>query len=390
MIKTTFSDKQVNIFGIGGIQPKALKQLEQCMEPDWVIRAAAMADMHLGYTMPIGGVVLTDKSVIIPSWVGYDIGCGVCAIRTTFDPREIRSKSQEIFDNIYKLVPTGRNWNQYEPAGYTKHLEGMPMSFWLAENYKERKAGAQLGTLGSGNHFIEIGVDMFDSVWIVVHSGSRNLGHNVASRYIAEACGHATGVYKQKEGSHPLIIGTEPGNDYETDMNFCLEFALLNRKVILDRVETAIQSVACDGGNQAITLINKNHNSAVLATMGFGEEVEQGWLHRKGATDASNGVKGIIPGNMRDGSYIVTGRGNVDSLFSASHGAGRIGSRREAKEETTLEAFSKSMEGITARVSLATLDENPLAYKNFDSVMSAQEDCVKVIDCIKPLINIKA
>ena len=100
MIKTTFSDKQVNIFGIGGIQPKALKQLEQCMEPDWVIRAAAMADMHLGYTMPIGGVVLTDKSVIIPSWVGYDIGCGVCAIRTTFDPREIRSKSQEIFDNI--------------------------------------------------------------------------------------------------------------------------------------------------------------------------------------------------------------------------------------------------------------------------------------------------
>ena len=382
-----YFDKPVHIYGRDNIKDKALKQLMACMDNEFVLAGAAMADMHLGYTMPIGGVVLTDSVTLVPSWVGYDIGCGVSAIRTSFHSYDIQARSEEIFNNIYSMVPTGRKWNQYEPAGYTSHLEGMAMSEWLADNYAEKKAGAQLGTLGSGNHFIEIGIDMFDGVWIVVHSGSRNLGHNVASRYIAEACGQATGIYKQKEGSHPLIIGTDVGNDYAKDMNFCLEFALLNRKIIMDRVETAIQAANVDGGMQPITMINKNHNSAVPIKRGEGME---GWLHRKGATDASKGTKGAIPGNMRDGTYLVRGRGNVDSLFSASHGAGRVGSRKDAKAATTLQAFEESMEGIKARVSLATLDENPLAYKDIDTVMQNQSDCVDVIDKIQPLINIKA
>jgi tRNA-splicing ligase RtcB len=383
---TMFYDKPVNIFGYDMIEAKALNQLRECMKPDWVVRGAAMPDMHLGYTMPIGGVVLTDKHHLVPAWVGYDIGCGVSAVRTTFNSWEIRQKAQEIFENVYKLVPTGKNWNQEAPKAVA-HLEGMPMSEWLANNYKERGAGRQLGTLGSGNHFIEIGVGQDEHVWIVVHSGSRNLGHNVASRYIAEACGQATGVYKQKEGSHPLVVGTEPGNDYITDMDFCLEFALLNRKVILERVETAIQSVACDGAMVPITMINKNHNSAEPVQMGDGMKC---WLHRKGATDASYGVKGVIPGNMRDGTYIVNGRGNVDSCFSASHGAGRVGSRREAKEATTLQAFEESMDGIVAKISVSTLDENHLAYKPINAVMQAQDKLVETINHIKPIINVKA
>jgi tRNA-splicing ligase RtcB len=137
---------------------------------------------------------------------------------------------------------------------------------------------------------------------------------------------------------------------------------------------------------ETFTLINKNHNCAELDVTPHGT----GFIHRKGATNASEGIKGIIPGNMRDGSYIVRGRGNVDSLFSASHGAGRVGSRKAAKEATTLEAFKESMEGITAKISLSTLDENPLAYKHFDKVMQDQEDLVEVINHLQPIINIKA
>jgi tRNA-splicing ligase RtcB len=387
MIAGIYYDKPVNIYGFDFIEHKALKQFKECFKPDFVKCGAAMPDMHLGYTMPIGGVVLTDQFTLVPAWVGYDIGCGVSAIRTTFDSWEVKSKSEEIFDNIYKMVPTGKSWNQKAPEGREAHLQGVPMSTWLADKYKERGAGKQLGTLGSGNHFIEIGVGWDEHVWIVVHSGSRNLGHNVASRYIAEACGQATGIYKQKEGSHPLVIGTEPGDDYMKDMNFCLEFALLNRKVILERVEMAIQTVACDGAMVPITLINKNHNSAEPVNM---PPYGKGWLHRKGATDASYGVKGVIPGNMRDGTFIVNGRGNADSCLSASHGAGRVGSRREAKEATTLQAFEESMDGIVAKVGLSTLDENHLAYKPINAVMEAQDSLVETINHIKPIINVKA
>jgi len=384
MFKTQYCKKPVSIYGFDFIEHKALAQFRDCMAPDFVLAGSCMPDMHLGYTMPIGGVVQTDSFTLVPSWVGYDIGCGVSGIRTTFRDFDIRSRSDEIFDNIYKLVPTGRNWNKETQR--MAYLEGVPVSTWMGDELELGQASQQVGTLGSGNHFIEIGIDMFDAVWIVVHSGSRNIGHRTATRYIKEACGHATGEYKCKEGSYPLVVGTDVGNDYLTDLNFCQEFAMLNRRAIMERVETAIQSAGADGCMQPITLINKNHNSAELALTPHGK----GFIHRKGATDATESTKGIIPGNMRDGCYIVNGRGNVDSLFSASHGAGRVGSRREAKEATTLQAFEESMSGIKGKISLATLDENPLAYKHFDTVMQNQSDCIQVIDKIQPLINVKA
>ncbi|MCK5605730.1 RtcB family protein [Candidatus Pacearchaeota archaeon] len=381
---TTYSNKPVTIYGIEGIEDKALNQLRECMTHPFSLAGAAMPDMHLGYTMPIGGVILTDRHTLVPSWVGYDIGCGVSAIRTTFDAWEIRGKTEEIFNNVYRSVPTGRNW--HKEGQNARWLTGVPLSPWLEQTYEESGASKQIGTLGSGNHFIEVGVGEDERVWIIVHSGSRNLGHKTASRYIAEACGHATGVYKQKEGSHPLIIGTMEGDDYETDLAFCQEFALLNRRAILDRVAQAIKDVAVSGDIQTYTLINKNHNSAELAVTPMGT----GYIHRKGATNASEGVRGVIPGNMRDGTYIVRGRGNTDSLFSASHGAGRKGSRKQAKLETTLEEFENAMVGVKAKVSLATLDENPMAYKNFIQVMRAQRDLVEILTHIEPLINIKA
>jgi tRNA-splicing ligase RtcB len=383
MTEKIYFDKPVTIYGRDKIEDKAILQLQDCMAQSFSLAGSGMPDMHLGYTMPIGGVVLTDPHTLVPSWVGYDIGCGVCAIRTTFDAWQIREMTDEIFDNIYRSVPTGRHWHK-DPQD-CRWLNGVPASPWLLDTFNEGGA-MQVGTLGSGNHFIEIGVGEDERVWIVVHSGSRNLGHKTASRYIAEACGQATGVYKQKEGSHPLIIGTEAGDDYETDLNFCQEFALLNRRAILDRVSQAIRDVGLSGVMQTYTLINKNHNSAELAVTPKGT----GWIHRKGATNASKGVRGVIPGNMRDGTYIVNGRGNADSLFSASHGAGRKGSRKQAKLDTTLEEFENTMVGVKAKVSLATLDENPMAYKNFTEVMEAQRSLVEIVTHIEPLINIKA
>jgi tRNA-splicing ligase RtcB len=382
-MKLEILNKPHRIYGIDQIEESALKQFCECMEPNFALAGAAMPDMHLGYTMPIGGVILTDRFTLVPSWIGYDIGCGVSAIRTTFDAWEVRMKSEEIFNNVYRSVPTGRNWHKEDQDA--RWLTGVPASPWLLDIYKEG-AAKQVGTLGSGNHFIEIGTGYDERVWLVVHSGSRNLGHKTATRYIKEACGHATGEYKCKEGSYPLVIGTEPGDDYLNDLNFCQEFALLNRRSILQRVAKAITDISVEGEMETFTLINKNHNCAELAVTPHGT----GYIHRKGATNANEGVKGVIPGNMRDGTYIVKGRGNADSLFSASHGAGRVGSRKAAKEATTLEAFEKSMAGITAKVSLATLDENPLAYKHFGTVMQNQADCVEVINHISPIINIKA
>jgi tRNA-splicing ligase RtcB len=376
--------KPHQIFGIDHIEEKALKQFIECMEQSFSLAGAGMPDMHLGYTMPIGGVVLTERHTLVPSWVGYDIGCGVSAIRTTFDAWEIRQKSEEIFANIYRSVPTGRNWHK-EPQNVS-WLNGLSMSAWMGDLWNEGGPAKQIGTLGSGNHFIEVAVGEDERVWLVVHSGSRNLGHKTATRHIKEACRQATGVYKCKEGSYPLTIGTETGDDYLTDLNFCQEFALLNRRAILDSVAKSIQDISISGLMETFTLINKNHNCAELNVTPHGT----GYIHRKGATDASEGVKGIIPGNMRDGSYIVKGRGNVDSLFSASHGAGRVGPRSEAKEATTLQAFEESMVGITAKVGLSTLDENPLAYKHFGKVMQDQEDLVEVVNHLQPIINCKA
>lgn len=383
MTDLIYFDKPVHIFGRDIIEDKAIGQLMECMSNSFVLAGSGMPDMHLGYTMPIGGVVQTDRFTLVPSWVGYDIGCGVMAIRTTFDAFDIRERAENIFKGIYNVIPTGRNW--HTESMECSYLDGVPASDWLLDTFNQGGA-KQPGTLGSGNHFIEIGVGEDERVWIVVHSGSRNLGHKTASRYIAEACGQATGIYKQKEGSHPLVIGTEAGDDYLKDLTFCQEFAILNRRTLAQEVVDTLQLLGLDGDVEMFTMINKNHNCAELSVTPHGT----GYIHRKGATNASEDTKGVIPSNMRDGTFIVKGRGAVDSLFSASHGAGRTGSRKQAKLDTSIEEFENSMGGIMAKVNASTLDENPNAYKDINVVMEAQKDLVEVVGHIKPIINIKA
>lgn len=355
------------------LEDEALAQFNSAMELDFVVKGALMPDAHTGYALPIGAVVAT-KDVIVPSWVGYDIGCGMSATKVLGVKKDdVQNHKQAIFDLIYKYVPVGFNISDFDTPHSTSRLTTAGMA--IAKHKNHTRA---LGTLGGGNHFIEIGYDGDDGVWIVVHSGSRGVGHGIASYYIRTA--HPEG--KLIDGHYGLLVDSSDGQDYVNDLNWCLDYALHNRERITRKVGVAM----CNSLNRDVridydNMINRNHNHA---------EYKDGlWIHRKGATHAEKGMLGVIPGNMRDGSFVVRGMGNPDSLCSSSHGAGRVLGRKEAKRQLSVEDFAETMKGITARVSESTLDESPFAYKNIFEVMELQKDLVEVVEHILPIVNIK-
>ena len=355
------------------IDGKALSQFFDGLKQDFAVRGALMPDAHAGYALPIGAVVATE-GVVVPAWVGYDIGCGMCALRLDVGAEDIRANARAIFDQIYRDIPTGFRHNDKS--------EG-----WAAGEKLERTAvvqqqiddGAlrQLGSLGSGNHFIEIGEDEAGVAWVVIHSGSRNVGHKTATHYMKLASGDG----KAREDHLPLRVDSADGAAYVADLSFCLEFALENRRRMMARVVDAVRRHVgrCEGDWGG--LINRNHNHA--------EPKDGLWIHRKGATHAEAGMMGVIPGNMRDGSFIVRGKGNPDALWSSSHGAGRVLGRKQAKETLALDDFTETMAGVVAKVDMDTLDESPFAYKSIFEVMAAQADLVEVVAHIRPIINIK-
>ncbi len=361
------------IYGVENIEQAALDQFFDALQQEYVVQAALMPDSHAGYALPIGAVVAT-KGKVIPSWVGYDIGCGMCAVKTTFSKSDIQENSKEIFNQIYRDVPTGFSHN---PKSEDWSYKGKVSSFVQEEIVAKEAPNKQVGTLGGGNHFIEIGYDENENVWIIIHSGSRNVGHKIATHYMKIASGDG----KAREGHFALDVELEEGQNYILDLAFGLQFALDNRKLMLSRIEKAIKHVKVQGDLMWESLINRNHNHAELK----GDL----WIHRKGATHAENGMLGVIPGNMRDGSFIVAGKGNPDSLCSSSHGAGRVLSRTQAKEKLNMQVFEEQMQGIQAKIDKGTLDESPSAYKNIFEVMKMQQDLVDVVHHITPMVNIK-
>jgi tRNA-splicing ligase RtcB len=229
-----------------------------------------MPDAHAGYSLPIGAVVATEDH-ILPSWVGYDIGCGMCALPTTFDCEAVRKQAKIIFDGIYNAVPTGPK-NNNDPV--ESILNPRDLSDIGQEAFDRRGGFFALGSLGGGNHFIEIGVDENNIVWIIIHSGSRGPGHGIAGSYMRLASGDG----KAREGNYSFTSYSELGKKYINDLNWVLEFALQNCREIIRRVETVIASVV-SGEGQWGDLINRNHNHA--------EQNQDGWwVHRKGATHA--------------------------------------------------------------------------------------------------------
>ena len=362
------------IFG-QGMDEQTLAQYNSAMSQPWVVKGALMPDAHVGYSMPIGGVVATD-GVIVPAWVGYDIGCGMCAAKTNLKAADIIPHRDEIFHSVYRAVPTGFSHNRRPERWDHAHLS---TSAFLERVFEKDQGLTQLASLGGGNHFIEIDADEGGDVWVVTHSGSRHIGHTVATEYMKRASRST----RAREGHFGLQVNTAEGQDYIRDLKFCLEFALENRRRIIERVLREMYHYARPGqAPEMERFINRNHNHA--------EEKDGLWIHRKGATHAEAGMEGVIPGNMRDGSFIVIGKGNPDSLYSSSHGAGRALSRTAAKSIITLDEFRKEMAGITSKVTGGTLDEAPRAYKDIFEIIRQQEDLVEVTHHLRPIINIKA
>lgn len=393
------------------LEPIALEQFNSAMAQDFAVKGALMPDAHAGYSLPIGAVVATE-GVVVPAWVGYDIGCGMCALKLEgIIKQDIDHNDLYIFDRIYEDVPVGFHVND---SSTTYSLDGL--TDVGKEIAKKKKYAQAIGSLGGGNHFIEVGYDEHDTLWVVIHSGSRGVGHGIASHYLTLASSNIDAIeaefddthtellkynptqydmhkskyvekkrgrLRPKEGHYSFDVESQEGKDYIQDLAWCLSFALANRKEMMTRVVNIITE-AIDRDCYEVdfsSLINRNHNHAV--------EYDGLWVHRKGATQAEEGMMGVIPGNMRDGSFIVKGKGNADSIYSSSHGAGRVMGRKEANRKLNVDDFKESMNGIQALVESSTLDESPDAYKDIFEVMRLQEDLVEVIAHVKPLINIK-
>jgi len=360
---------------------------------------AIMPDTHQGYGMPIGGVMAT-KDVIVPNAVGVDIGCGMCAVKTSLTELD-QDTLKKIMGEIRKVVPVG--FAHHEERQDEKFMPGWAGGEYPIIHNEQYPAKKQLGTLGGGNHFIEIQKGDDGHIWIMIHSGSRNLGYKVANHYneLAKELNKKwhTAVDPKWELAF-LPTDSEEGQDYIREMQYCVEFALANRKLMMNRVCEVFRDafensgVQEDGGIDVrpgivfSDLINIAHNYASLENH-FGKNV---WVHRKGATLAREGTIGIIPGSQGTKSYIVEGLGNPESFMSCSHGAGRTMSRKKAREELDLETEKKRLDDLGVIHSIRNkkdLDEASSAYKDINEVMDNQKDLVNVLVELTPLAVIK-
>jgi tRNA-splicing ligase RtcB len=346
---------------------------------------ALMPDTHQGYGMPIGGVLATN-GVVVPNAVGVDIGCGMCAVKTSL--REIsKYEVKEVFSKIRNMVPVG-----FKSRDVDQEWDGfMEVPDIKVVKDQVQKAKKQLGTLGGGNHFIELqkGDDGF--IWIMIHSGSRNFGYTIAKYYnelaqdLCKKWYSNIPEYSGQDGLAFLPLNTNEGKEYIEAMNFAVKFAYANRKRMLVDIEESLYSVCeCDFEPE----INLPHNYATMENH-FGKNV---MVHRKGATSAKSGEFGIIPGSQGTSSYIVIGKGSKDSFHSCSHGAGRAMSRKKARNELDINKERKILDDmgiIHAIRNESDLDEASSAYKNIDIVMEEQHDLVDIYVKLSPLGVIK-
>ncbi len=351
---------------------------------------AVMPDAHMGYGMPIGGVMATD-GVVVPNAVGVDIGCGMCAQKTSLrslDSRQLKG----IMRLIRKSVPVGFKHHGKPQDVYLMpqpEKQGVMLADLPVVSREYHNAMTQLGTLGGGNHFIEIQKGSDGFIWLMIHSGSRNLGYRVANFYnklaIARAGSFGPAVPKNRQLAY-LPIDSDEGRQYLREMEYCVAFALANRRLMMERVKEALQTVA--GPVRFGECINIAHNYARFETH-FHKKV---LVHRKGATSARKGETGIIPGSQGMPSYLVRGKGNRESFTSCSHGAGRKMGRKQAQRSLDLKEERKKLEdqGILHAVrGRRDLDEAPGAYKDIDQVIENQLDLVEVIVTLRPLAVIK-
>lgn len=362
------------------IEPGALAQARNLANLPFAFRwIAIMPDSHQGFGMPIGGV-LPAQDVIVPNAVGVDIGCGMIAVRTSLNEIDTGTL-KEIMGKVRTEIPVGFS-HQKSNQPWEGFDEAPDIPIIQQELASARR---QLGTLGGGNHFIEIQRGDDGHIWLMIHSGSRNFGKKTAEIYhnIAQMlCERWHADIPDKDLSF-LPMDSPEGEQYFQAMEFCLRFAQANRSLMMARLSQIVAEVT---GATAEYEVNIHHNYAALENH-FGKSV---LVHRKGATKATAGLPGIIPGSMGTSSYIVEGLGNPESFMSCSHGAGRKMGRKEATRQLNLAEEQKKMEGIVHGLrTVGELEEAPGAYKDIDQVMENQKDLVQIKVRLKPLAVVK-
>ncbi len=369
---------------------------------------AAMPDVHWGMGATVGSVIAT-KGAIIPAAVGVDIGCGMMALKTPLKADDLPDNLFSIREAIEKRIPHGRTNNGGEgDRGAWHDIPEIVKMCWSDSNeldigynqilskYPELKPRKQpchhLGTLGTGNHFIEICLDENNDVWIMLHSGSRGIGNKIGNFFIEKAKEEMHRYYIDKFipdiDLAYLVEKTELFDDYCFAVEWAQKFAMLNRQCMMQHVENILMWRFPEAYSRKIipeTAINCHHNY-VSRENHFGANV---LVTRKGAVRARENDLGIIPGSMGAKSFIVRGKGNPESFHSCSHGAGRSMSRNEAKKRFTLEDHAKATHGVECRKDVDVIDETPMAYKDIDAVMAAQSDLVDIVYTLKQVLCVK-
>jgi len=379
-----------------GLDENAREQLMTMASMPFIHKhIAAMPDVHYGNQATVGSVIAT-KGAVIPAIVGCDIGCGMICIKLSLKAHQLPDNLKAIRLKIEELVPHGRanfgvgSWQNLDKhnarwasmeAAYKSIIEKNP-------KIKSKSGLNDLGTLGGGNHFIEVCLDEFDGVWVMIHSGSRSVGGSIGNYFIEQAKlemerYHILEHLPNKDMSY-LVEHTEIFDDYINAMKFAQDYAAQNRAAMLDSTLLALRQFL-----PAFTVeeevINCHHNYIDIENH-YGKNV---FVTRKGAVRARKNDLGIIPGSMGTGSFIVRGLGNKESFCSCSHGAGRVMSRGEARKKITMAEHKKAMTGIEARLDKDVLDESPSAYKDIGTVMAAQDDLVEILYRLRQVINIK-
>lgn len=372
------------------VEASAMRQIENLTSLPFLFHhLAIMPDVHTGKGMPIGGV-LACKDAVIPNAVGVDIGCGMCAVKTSWKVNELPMTvlRKEIMSGIRQRIPLGMDHHSEKQE--EKYLPtGHDIDKMIVVKRRKESILREIGTLGGGNHFIELQKDEDDNLWIMIHSGSRNLGARVGAYYneLAEklnAQWHST----VSPDLHLAFLpkGTREFGLYWTEMKYCVDFALCNRRLIMHRIEEVLADTL--KGIEFEPLINIAHNYAAMEHH-FGQEVI---VHRKGATLAHEGVTGIIPGSQGTASYIVEGLGNPESFCSCSHGAGRLLSRSAAIRTLNMAeeiARLESMSIVHAIRRQDDMQEASGAYKNIDEVIANELDLIRVKTRLVPIAVIK-
>jgi tRNA-splicing ligase RtcB len=390
MERTITTEKHPIKLWLRDIDADTLTQARNLANLDFIhSHVAIMPDAHVGYGMPIGGVAAT-RGAVIPNAVGVDIGCGICAVRTSLTSVD-RETLKNILGAIRRSVPVGFNHHRSRrPAHLMPDPEkGIVIAELPIVNKEFDNALTQIGTLGGGNHFIEIQQADDSHIWIMIHSGSRNIGFRVANHYndlaigLNRRHGRDTGADRQLAS---LPLASEVGERYLHEMRYCVQFAKANRRLMLEAVEDILQQYCPP--LQFGEVIDVAHNYAAFENHFYKEVL----VHRKGATRAGSGETGIIPGSQGSASYIVRGKGNLESFSSCSHGAGRKLGRKQAQRQLDLQSeinLLESQQILHAIRGRRDLEEAAGAYKDIEEVLRFQQDLVEVVTRLRPLAVIK-